>query len=278
MVSRMPNALDAADLAYRWAGRSDPEAPTLVLLHGLGDSGDCWPDAVRRWSASYRVVGVDLLGHGRSPRFTVEQLACTDPMEEMYAAALATLRRVAGSGPLIVVGHSMGGGVATALAARHPELLRAVVLEEPAWRDPALRVQGKDVVAERIADCRRFVTDPSAALADARQENPTWPESEFEPWARAKTEVDEGFLRLGVASFTSPWEDVVGAIGVPTLVLIGSRSTLLGDRIRARAEALANPHVQISTVAAGHCVRRDAPEAYHALVDPWLAASTRPSG
>src|SRR6476661_7368723 len=97
MVSRMPNTLDGADLTYRWAGSADPAAPTLVLLHGLGDSGDCWPDAVRRWSTDYRVVGVDLLGHGRSPRFAPSELASPDPMEAMYAAAEATIMRLSTS-------------------------------------------------------------------------------------------------------------------------------------------------------------------------------------
>ena len=99
----MPPAFDATDLAYRWSGPTDPTTPTVVLLHGLGDSGDCWPDAVRRWSPTYRVVGLDLLGHGRSPRFTPEQLAASDPMEAMYAAAEATVARVvaAHAGPVV---------------------------------------------------------------------------------------------------------------------------------------------------------------------------------
>lgn len=273
MVSRMPNTLDGADLTYRWAGSADPAAPTLVLLHGLGDSGDCWPDAVRRWSTDYRVVGVDLLGHGRSPRFAPSELASPDPIEAMYATAEATIARLATSPRgVVVVAHSMGAGVATALAARRPDLVRAAVLEEPAWRDPELRVQADEVIAERIADCRRFADDPDGALADGRRDNPGWPDSEFAPWAQAKTQVDEAFLGQGVASFARPWEEFVSALRVPTLVVIGSRSTLLGDVVRARAERLANPCVEIHTVAAGHCVRRDVPDTYHALVDPWLAS------
>lgn len=275
MVSRMPDTLDGPELTYRWAGRSDPGAPTLVLLHGLGDSGDCWPDAVRRWSPQYRVVGLDLLGHGRAPRFTPEQLCSPDPMEQMYAAALATVTTLAqlnGGVPVTVVGHSMGGGIATALAARRPDLVRAAVLEEPAWRDPAQRVQSQAVVRERIADCRRFAEDPGVALAEGRRENPTWPVSEFEPWGQAKTQVDEAFLELGVASFDSPWEDFVAAIEVPTLVLVGSRSSLLGEPVRARAEHLANSAVTLRVLDTGHCVRRDAPDEYHRVVDPWLAA------
>ena len=272
MVSRMPPALDAADLAYRWSGSADPATPTIVLLHGLGDSADCWPDAVRRWSPSYRVVGLDLLGHGRSPRFTPEQRASEDSIEHMYAAALATLEHLASaSGPVALVAHSMGGGIATALTARRPDLVRAAVLEEPAWRDPELRVQGPSVVAERIADCRAFVDDPQGQLAQGREDNPTWPEEEFAPWAQAKTEVDLDFLGLGVASFTRPWEEFVAAIEVPTLVVIGENSTLLPEPIRLRATAIANPHVRFEVLDAGHCVRRDVPDAFHALVDPWLA-------
>jgi pimeloyl-ACP methyl ester carboxylesterase len=271
----MPTADDSANLAYRWSGPTTPAAPTIVLLHGLGDSGECWPDAVRRWSPDRRVVGLDLLGHGESSRFSAAQLAAPDPMEEMYAAAEATLARVATTGgPVVLVAHSMGGGIATALAARRPDLVRAAVLEEPAWRDPAGRVQADSVIAERIADCRRFAEDPDGALAHGRRDNPGWPDSEYDPWAQAKTQVDLDFLALGVASFTSAWEVSAGAITVPTLVLVGGRSDLLGATMVARARGLGNPCLRIEVVEdAGHCVRRELPEVYHGLVDPFLAAA-----
>jgi pimeloyl-ACP methyl ester carboxylesterase len=191
----------------------------------------------------------------------------------MYASAERLLEQVAAtSGPVLLVAHSMGGGIATALAARRPELLRAAVLEEPAWRDPAERVQPASVITERMADCRRFAEDPAGALADARRDNPTWPEEELDPWAVAKTQVDPGFLALGVASFATPWEDFVGAITVPTLVLVGGGSDLLGTPVVARARALGNASVRIELLHdAGHCIRRDGPGAYHALVDPFLS-------
>jgi pimeloyl-ACP methyl ester carboxylesterase len=248
-----------------------------VLLHGLGDSGDCWPDAVRRWSPAHRVVGVDLLGHGESPRFTAAQLAAPDPMEEMYAAAEATLARIvaAGGDRVVLVGHSMGAGVATVLAARRPDLVRAAVLEEPAWRDPDLRVQPDSVIAERIADCRRFSEDPEGALRDGRRDNPTWAAAELAPWARAKTLVDLGFLALGVASFTTPWEEFVRKLSVPTLVLVGRDSDLLSEPLVGRARDIGNEQMRIELVTgAGHCVRRDLPAAYHSLVDPFLADNT----
>ena len=275
MVSRMPHTLEATDLAYRWSGSAEPTGPTLVLLHGLGDSGDCWPDAVRRWSPTWRMVGVDLLGHGRSPRFTAQQRSAPDPLEEMYAAAEATVARiVAVAGRrAVLVGHSMGGGIAGALASRRPDLVQAAVLEEPAWRDPELRVQPEQVVRDRIAECQDFAADPGGQRAKGRADNPTWPEIELDPWTESKSEVDLDFLALGIANLLEPWDDIVRRITVPVLAIRGSDSALITTQIADRARALGNQHLELVTVdGANHCVRRDQPDAYHALVDPWLAA------
>jgi pimeloyl-ACP methyl ester carboxylesterase len=273
MVSRMPSTDDTTDLALRWAGPADPTTATIVLLHGLGDSGDCWPDAVRRWSPAHRVIGVDLLGHGRSPRFTPAQLASPDPMEAMYAAAEATVARAAAAhrGPVVVVGHSMGGGMAGALAARRPDLVSAAVLEDPAWRDQVLRVQPRGIVHERIAECRAFADDPQGQLEKGRADNPTWPEAELAPWVESKAQVDLDFLDLGVANLLEPWDDIVAAIAVPTLVLLAEHGGPVTPEVRVRAARIANPHVDIRVVeGAGHSIRRDRPDAFHAIVDPWV--------
>jgi lipase len=268
----MQSDFTAPDLVVRWSGPDDPAAPTLLLFHGLTDSGECWADAMARWSGRYHVGGVDQLGHGESPRVTPEQLASADPMEEAYAAAEATVAGVAAErGPVVVIGHSMGGGMATALAARRPDLVRAAVLEDPAWLDPDDRVADEDVVAERIADCRGFATDAEAKLEAARREHPDWPEVEFAPWARSKAQTDVDFLALGVATVATPWEEMVAAIRVPTLVLTGEDRVILDEDKLARARAVGNPLVSVQVVpGAGHSVRRDRPGAFHALVDPWL--------
>jgi pimeloyl-ACP methyl ester carboxylesterase len=270
----MPTTLDSTELAYHWAGPTSADVAKVVLMHGLGDSGECWPDAVRRWSQTYRVVGVDLLGHGHSPRFTRDQLAMADPMEAMYAAAEATVAHLAAaSGPVLVVAHSMGGGIAGALAARRPDLVSALVLEDPAWRDPEHRVQPPDVVEERIADCQAFRDDLEGQLEQGRKDNPTWPEAEFRPWAESKTQVDLEFLRLGIANLLEPWDRIVAAIAVPALTLVAGQGGPVLAEVRERARQLGNPHLTMTEVpGAGHTIRRDVPDRYHALVDPFLAA------
>ncbi|WP_406831767.1 alpha/beta hydrolase [Pedococcus sp. KACC 23699] len=274
----MPSSAHHTDLAHHVRGPVDPAARTLVLLHGLGDSGACWPDAVRRWSPTYRVIGVDALGHGRSPRFTAAQLASEDPMEAMYAAAEDHLASVvaAHGAPVTLVGHSMGGGIAGALAARRPDLVAAAVLEDPAWRDPGLRVQPAEIVRERVAECRAFTDDPAGQLEKGRAENPAWPEVELAPWVESKAQVDLDFLALGIANLLQPWDDVVASIAVPTLVLLAERGGPVTPQVRARAAELDNPHVDLRVVpGSGHCIRRDTADGYHALVDPFLATHAR---
>lgn len=102
----------------------------VVLLHGLTDSSACWPAVLPRLvAAGRRVVALDARGHGGRPvpdePFTIAALAA-DAAAELRALDL---------GPAVVVGHSMGGVTAQELAATAPDLVAALVLEDPAWRE-----------------------------------------------------------------------------------------------------------------------------------------------
>lgn len=104
--------------------------PPLVLIHGLGV---CWqgflpllPALVMRW----RVLAVDLRGHGKSGRVAGRYGA-----EDYVGDIEAFIRQVAGE-PAALYGHSLGGVVATGLAARFPELVRALIIgDSPLYWD-----------------------------------------------------------------------------------------------------------------------------------------------
>ena len=248
-----------------------PDAPVLVLLHGITDSGRCWGDLVDRLGSSYRILAPDALGHGASDRFTPEELAA-DPMEPMYAATADLLREVSGPGGVLVMGHSMGGGLAAALAAREPDLVRAVVLEDPAWIDERPRPEAEEQTRERVRDAEQTAADPEAAIARCRQDHPTWPVSELPAWAAAKADADLAFLRTGRAMVSTPWREIAAGVRPPALVVTGDHEVLLHSRLLDEISALANPALELHVVAdAAHCVRRDRAEAFHAVVDPWLA-------
>ena len=121
------------DLTLHTSGRPVGEAPTLLLLHGLTDSGACWTEAVRHWGERFAILAVDHRGHGGSPRFTPAQLE-GHPGDVMVEDTLHLLDQL--PEPPVVLGHSLGGAVALTAAVRRPELVRTLVLEDPAALGP----------------------------------------------------------------------------------------------------------------------------------------------
>jgi lipase len=117
----MPDALDVpvsggALRVATWAGTGDP----VLAIHGITSSSRSWPLLAE--ALDNPVLAPDLRGRGRS-----NQLPGPVGMAQ-HAADCAAVVEAGGGAPLVVVGHSMGGFVATVLAASRPDLVRALVL------------------------------------------------------------------------------------------------------------------------------------------------------
>jgi pimeloyl-ACP methyl ester carboxylesterase len=119
LAAMMRSARESVSVAASAAQR-----PTLLFTHGFCLPQDCWHYQRAEFSATHRMVFWDQRGHGRSDRpprgedgrgkpVTIEQLG-----EDLYAVLQATCPE----GPVILIGHSMGGMTLMALAAAHPEL------------------------------------------------------------------------------------------------------------------------------------------------------------
>jgi pimeloyl-ACP methyl ester carboxylesterase len=258
-------------LAVRELGLKAP-VPALVLLHGNGDSSACWPDAVRRWGTSYRLVAADARGHGDSPAFAPEQL--TEPGDVFVEDAVELCEQLADDGqPLLGVGHSLGAGTLTGLLAQRPDLLRAAVLIDPPWDTPVVIGARPEVGQARVELVVDYQRNPAAALAAHRQEHPQWPDDEHLGWIEAKQQLDLDYIATGAGRPSIPWPDLVAAIRTPTLVVTGDRGCLVGEETQSRLREIGNPVVEVVVVpGADHYVRQSAPEAFHAVVDPWIAA------
>ncbi|MDX6226038.1 MAG: lipase, partial [Frankiales bacterium] len=111
--------------ATLWAGSGRP----VVLLHGLASQRRFWDLVVRRL-AGLPVLALDARGHGDS-----DQPEAGYDLETVAADVVAATR-AAGIERACVVGHSWGGAVALTMAARHPELVEAVVAIDGGFVQP----------------------------------------------------------------------------------------------------------------------------------------------
>jgi 3-oxoadipate enol-lactonase len=115
--------LDGRGTTFVREVQGPPGAPTVVLLHGwLASGGLNWFQTFDALGEHFRVIAPDLRGHGRgirsSRRFRLSD--CADDV--------AVLLRKLDTGPVIVVGYSLGGPVAQLLWKQHPDLVRGMVL------------------------------------------------------------------------------------------------------------------------------------------------------
>lgn len=104
---------------YRY-GPSD--GPRVLALHGITGYGGRWRDLANNYLPQAHVIAPDLRGHGHSPALP----------PWTFDAHVADLVEVLDGEPAVVVGHSFGGAIAVRLAARCPELVRSLVLLDPA--------------------------------------------------------------------------------------------------------------------------------------------------
>jgi pimeloyl-ACP methyl ester carboxylesterase len=117
-------ALPGPDLQVGEKGRARGDRPAIVLIHGWTASMEYWSRVAPRLAVGHRVVSVDLIGHGGSEKPRDHGAYSMENQARQVALALRRLRiRRA-----IVVGHSMGGSVATALAERHRPPMTGVVV------------------------------------------------------------------------------------------------------------------------------------------------------
>jgi lipase len=249
----------------RWGGGA---AVPVLLLHGVTDSAECWTSVVRHIAHGRTVVAVDARGHGRTPLgdgpFTMAALA---------ADAAAVLREIVGR-PALVVGHSMGGLVAEELALAEPGLVAGLVLEEPAWDMDAGAAPG-DVPPFLAAWLRMFAGVGQDELERrARGMNASWPDDEYSPWARSKTQVDQRLGRVSHDWHGRDWIAALADLAVPVTLLTGdpARGSILRPAQLARAaEALGAGLVHVSVARAGHGVRHEGLETYLGALDAALA-------
>ena len=133
---------------FRVHSRAGVDAPTYLLLHGVGLSHRSFTPLARVLSEHGEVIAFDLPGFGATAKPS-EQLSVED-----YAAGIAGQLDRLGTGPVIAVGHSMGVQFAIELARQRPELVDRLVLVAPVVEPSrrSLTAQGAELALNAVLE------------------------------------------------------------------------------------------------------------------------------
>jgi pimeloyl-ACP methyl ester carboxylesterase len=207
----------------------------LLLLHGLGASGAVWQAFARRLSPPWQCITLDLRGHGDSDK----PAAGYDPAD--YARDMAALIEELRTGPVPVIGHSLGALAAIRLAADQAKSVRAVVLLDPPL-DPA--IEGTDV-----AEVYRLRNEPPGELE--RQLSVPALAPIFRQAADAPFET---YLNTPRGARWA-W-DAASRVGAPVLMIQAdpAQGGVLGDEIARDFAAMLTHGEHVKIDGAGHAV------------------------
>lgn len=246
----------------------DGDGPPLVLLHGLFGAGQNWGAIRRALAPRYRVLAPDLRNHGASPRAAaMDYPTLADDVAETLDAA--------GVARAAVLGHSMGGKVAMALALAHPQRVERLVVADiaPVRYRPSLRgyieamqsLPLRPWLTRREADAHLAATIPEGGIRAFLLQS-------------LRFEADPPAWRLGLAELAAAMpaiEDFAPPPGArydgPVLVMGGELSGYIRPEHHAAFRALF-PRVAFTTIPkAGHWVHAENPQGFLAALEPFLA-------
>ena len=272
------------DLHYN--GWGNPEAPPLLLIHGLRDHGRAWDPVARTFARDFHVIAPDLRGHGDSAW----------PSDGNYAMSgfvfdLAELLDHLHLDHVPLVGHSLGGNISLRYAAAFPEHVHKLVVMEGIGAAPEVAAKSEAVpVSQKMrtwVDKRRKGLERTArtfpTLADAtdrmHKANPHLTADLAAHLTLHGTKPVEGGLtwKFDPLLQTMMPEDfshaqkmaMMADIQAPTLLIYGDDSWASNPRNDGRMDHFRDVRLQ-TFPEAGHWVHHDAPDAFYTTVMEFL--------
>jgi pimeloyl-ACP methyl ester carboxylesterase len=276
-----------------WEPPAPQEAPTVLLVHGLGGNTVSW-EAVGGELASRlgrRVVALDLVGFGRTR--ATDRPSTFDRHSRLLEAALTEV-----TGPATIVGNSMGGSLGVHVAARRPELVSSLVLVNAAFprpranadqllrtarfaalmaprvATPIVRARARALGSEALVDAtlQAVLADPARLDADLRlrliavaEERAAHPEA-----ASAYTQSGGSLFRYLVNGMKRD----LGRLDVPTLVIHGRRDRLVPVSFARAVAARRKDWHFVELESCGHAPQLEQPERLVGVVEQWLAGQS----
>ncbi len=260
-------------------GAATADEFAILLVHGSMSRSEDWENIFPRLATRYRTVAFDLRGHGKSGR------ASSYSLPDFAADAVRVIRGVI-KGPTVVIGHSLGSLCAIAAAAEAPELVTALVLEDPpiaytkSWKpDQLARIRDALANATDEKALLRFVQGLPLASPGPRGERTYGETRGFYAAERVVTYYRD--VDPAIAAARASGTDQAGlealprwlqAIRCPVLVIAGE--TRLGSLLDDPSEWKLKQAVKDLTVkrfpGTGHLIHGYRPEQFLENIEPFL--------
>lgn len=246
-----------------------------VFVHGLGGSARNWTDLMYLLSPVVGGIAPDLPGFGRSP-MPVDR----DYSQAAHAQTVIRLIEDRCDGPIDLFGNSMGGAIATRIAALRPDLVRSLVLVAPALPDLRPRLSVAPLLAMTtpvVADLASRLVNPDAEAAVDRMHNLCFLDVERVHPERRAVQIEETRWRMARENAADPLRLSARGLGqaflpgssnylwslaekveCPTLVIFGTHDKLVDPRLSTRA-ARSYHNARVTTLKTGHVAQMEDP-------------------
>ena len=260
----------ALNLAFETVG----SGPPLLLLHGLFGSSSNWRGVAKQLAATHTVLSVDLRNHGASP--------WADSMDytEMADDVLQLMDRLALKQP-VVLGHSMGGKTAMAVALRHPQRVKRLIVVDIA---PVAYADTLTPFVEAMRSADVLVAASRAEVRGRLQQTVAEPGVVQFLMQNLVTHNEHFDWRINLQGISAAMPQLCGfpseLLGArfdrPLTVVAGANSDYVAQP-EAAAFAPMFPQARVEVIAnAGHWVHADQPAAFVACVKQALALLGHP--
>jgi pimeloyl-ACP methyl ester carboxylesterase len=243
----------------------------LLFVHGFPLSRDAWQKQIDTLRSSYRVIAPDLRGFGESEAGTGPVLMA------QYADDLYALLQQLKTGPVVFIGHSMGGYVTFAFLRQYPQMVRGLILVgTKAGKDTPEAAASRRATAEKVQakGVEVVIEAMTPKMLAADNHDQAMVERVRGLMTPSKPAGVIGAL-LGMAERLDSTAELA-RISVPTLIITGADDTLIPPT-ESEKLAQAIPGGQLNIIPhAGHLVAFEQADKFNHVLDEWLDRAAFP--
>ena len=266
----MKQTINGVDYSYTDVGTGEP----ILLLHGFTGSKETWKTAINDLSNQYRVIALDLLGHGEtsSPldkcRYQMEE-AANDIREFLDKLEIKSVH---------LLGYSMGGRLALYFALHNPTYITSLILESctpglPKIEDRLARKESDETLAT-------FILENGIPAFVEKWENVPLFHSQKSLSAKRQEEIRNGRLKqdpiglsnslkgMGTGVQPSLWEEI-HQITAPTLLICGEFDEKFCNIMEKMKKRINSAHLE-KVLNAGHAIHVEQEGKFVTIVSGFL--------